>query len=1258
MKTLLAILALGASMAFAQTVNTARMDGSVTDPQGAVVVGADVTVVNSNTATNFKTKTGDRGQWAVPALPQGVYRVSVAMKGFRTTVVEDVVMDAGVPVTVNAKLQIGQVTETVEVSGAAALVQADNATINSTIEAIEVQDLPNISRNAMDVLVSQPGMQTATEDRYSSVNGLPNNGLNVTLDGLDMQDYNKNSNGYYSRSPINLDMVDQITMSTSAAGADSTGEGAAQIKFITKSGTNQFHGGAYWQVENTDLNANEYFNTINHLPRNAIQLNQNGFHVGGPILKNKLFFFTDIEFLFEPDSAAFSRTVINTPDMSGNYTYPDSSGVLHTVNVLTLAKAAGFNATPDPIISQTLSQIASYYGNGILVPNTSTADYNRSTLNYGVHAENKQYMSMERLDYNINSKHNLSVSYSYDKYDEIPDIGNSIVPIYPGTGDVVGTTISTGQHSIRAMGTISLRSALSPHLTNEFHSGLYLGVTVFQDGLASDAPYSEWKGYVPSLGFSLSGVTASSGSSRRSSPPKQASDTMSYVKGTHMFTFGGNFTQENLWYETVGDESIPDIAFGAATGDPVVTGSTNIFTTTNFPGASSTYLSDAAGLYATLTGRVSSISRQVVLGPNGTYGSTPLIDNIRQREFGMFAQDAWRVLPNLSVTFGLRYEQQEPFQDLNHVYSTVSTASVWGISGIGNMFMPGTLTGVNPTYEPLAGNNYNTLHKLLPSAGFAWQIPEYHGILGILFGHHQGASVLRAGYGMASIREGASIVRSIYDGNQGLTYTTSVNPTSYPQYFGAAGSVLFSQATLPSQPYPTSPTYPMTPTGSNELNSFDPNLKLGYVQSWNVGFQREIGKSNVIEVRYTGNHGLHEWRQVNLNEVDLFQSGFLQQAYIAQNNLAIARGGNINANTSVTNFGDQGLPGQQPIPIISTAFGSTTTTSYATDLRQNRMATIADAIYANATYMGNLTKAGYPANLFVVNPAVASGGDYLVTNWGKSFYDGMQVEFRRRLTTGLSLSASYVFSKSLADGAVASGSDSGTPTTFRNLGLDKGPSSFDIRNAIKYNVVYQLPFGTGRRFLSSGNRVLRQIVGGWQISAVGRTQSGTPSSLNTRGYGMDNNDAGVVLQNMTTAQLQSMVHIYKTTGANGYGLVNFLPQSLIQNSQAAFEANGLSWSNLNASAPYVGPQLAPNTFGYAVYLYAPWQSHFDLMLLKSVQLKEHLKFELRATAVNLLNMVPFRFGTVGASSAAFGQTTSDDSDGNYRVVLLEGRITF
>src|SRR5262249_55786843 len=193
--------------------------------------------------------------------------------------------------------------------------------------------------------------------------------------------------------------------------------------------------------------------------------------------------------------------------------------------------------------------------------------------------------------------------------------------------------------------------------------------------------------------------------------------------------------------------------------------------------------------------------------------------------------------------------------------------------------------------------------------------------------------------------------------NQGLTLSTSIDPSTFPQDFGAPGSVLFRDPSLPKRSgVPTSPQFPITPTFTNTLYDFDPNLKLGYVQSWNVGFQRELDRNSVIEVRYTGNHGVHLWQRVNLNETNTVENGFATEFQNAYNNLLIARQTSPTSN----NFGNQGLPGQKAIPILVAGLGTTCCNDQATatNLVLGQVGTLAGNNAGNAAPHGGATAAG------------------------------------------------------------------------------------------------------------------------------------------------------------------------------------------------------------------------------------------------------------------------------------------------------------
>jgi uncharacterized membrane protein YuzA (DUF378 family) len=703
------------------------------------------------------------------------------------------------------------------------------------------------------------------------------------------------------------------------------------------------------------------------------------------------------------------------------------------------------------------------------------------------------------------------------------------------------------------------------------------------------------------------------------------------------------FTRVDSWQQIASTDIMPTITFAVASGDPVNTGASSIFTTANFPSANSTQLSDAATLYAVLTGRVSAISHRLALDEKTKqYSATPPVDRNRMDEYSGYVQDTWRATRNLTINGGLRFEKQGAFQNRNGLYSAVGLAGLYGVSGVGNLFKPGTLTGSAPTFVSGAGNNYTVPAQWAPSVGLAWQVPEMGGILGAIFGKHEGASVIRAGYSLSTIREGQNLFISIWGSNQGVTQDASVSNALTPADFGAPGSVLFRNSLPVRSGLRTTPNYPIPAQFSNSVNDFLPNLKLGYVQSWNIGWQRELGQNMVVEARFVGNHGLHIWRQVNLNEANVIENGFLNEFQIAQNNLRIARGGDITRNTGVVNFGNTGLAGQQAVPILQTALGTTSDTTTATYLMMGQAGTSANSIATNATRMSNLAKAGYQPNFFVVNPTVGGGGAYLVNNDGSSFYDALQLEVRRRLSAGLQLQASYSFSKSLANGPTNSSTSSSQPMTLRNLSIDKGPSGFDMRHAIKANWIYDLPFGPGKRFLGSGhNAFIRKAFEGWEMAHVLRVQSGLPFYLSSLGTFNQNGD-GVTLHNMTAADLQKMVNIRKTTSANGVGIVYFLPQTLIDNSMAAFNVGGKTPAQVDPSQPYIGP--APTgQVGWRGYLYQNWNRFYDISMIKRTKIRETMNVEFRASALNVFNLTNFGTGASGTNynniGSAFGQVS-------------------
>src|SRR5262245_39408793 len=296
---LLVVLSLVTSTVPAQNTITGRLTGTVTDQQGALIGKAQIVAVHDETKAEFKTTANSEGGWSIPSVPNGVYTVTVTQQGFKATVVQNVKVDTGTTSTVNAAMEVGGATETVVVTSGAAVIQTESATVQSTIVGRQIGELPFTTREAMQLVLTLPGVQTPGTPRTSSINGLPKSGLNITLDGANIQDnYLKSSDGFFTTTQVRSDAIEEVTVSTASPGSESAAGGAAQIKFVTKSGSNNYRGGVFWQHRNDALNANYYFNQIDGLPRDIVKLNQFGGNVGGPISIPKLFSGKDKAFFF------------------------------------------------------------------------------------------------------------------------------------------------------------------------------------------------------------------------------------------------------------------------------------------------------------------------------------------------------------------------------------------------------------------------------------------------------------------------------------------------------------------------------------------------------------------------------------------------------------------------------------------------------------------------------------------------------------------------------------------------------------------------------------------------------------------------------------------------------------------------------------------------------------------------------------------------------------------------------------------------
>ena len=1272
-----ALLLLGSfsSAAFAQS-SLSRIRGTVMDSQGAVVPGADVVVKDTATDTEYKTKSGEDGSFTVPALPVSIYTVTVSFAGFKQTVVAGVKTIVAETVNVEVRLEAGAASESVTVTGGAEVLQKETTTIGSTITGRQISELPFTSRNALDLVMNLPGTSTPGRPRTSSVNGLPQGSLNITLDGLNVQDnLIRSGDGFFTYIRPSTDAVAEVTVSTTSPGAESAGEGAVQIKFVTKGGTNQYHGNVFWQNRQPNLNANYYFNNLAGLDRTPTRLDQYGFSVGGPLtpwLKDRAFFFVNYERYRLPESQLRNQLIM-TPDIAnGIFKYTKADGSVGSVDLLNLAATkcpAGTTCqtTRDPLVAARLNDMFASLSKG--TPKPDPADLNAQQFSFVNKGGQDRYYTVARFDFNLTSKHHLETIWNYNAFRNVMDFLNAVDPVLPEPFP----QIKGGQQSNRFSLSTALRSQLTSAVVNEVRFGFNGGTVTFCSSGCSPndfAAFNNTAWVLPNAYTNFFNNFTRSGS-WRNTPVKQFSDTVNWSKDKHSFTFGGNYTHINAWSNA--PVNLPTVTFGIAAADPI----NAMFSAANFPGASSANLAAAAGDYAFLVGRIQSVARTAPFEEatrQYRLGGTLTTRN-RAREWGVFVQDFYKFRPNLSINYGLRYEYALPFEHLNDVYAIADYNALFGASGPGNFFKPGAAISAAPTtpfQRMVPGTKpYNTdTNNFAPSFGVAWTPQVKGGILGKILGEDK--TVIRGGYAVAYNRESISFLSQLVGGNPGATQSLAL--TGGGNF--TAGTLIFRDG-IPAPVTPPAPVYPraFNPLAGESLSAFDPNIKIPYTQSYSFGIQRELDKNTVFEARYVGNHAIGIWRRFGPNEVNIFENNFLSEFKNAQNNLAIARAANPLSN----NFGNQGLPGQVALPIMTASFGSATSTNFNNATRallvtQGQAGSFANFLAISTTFQANRTTAGLPTNLFVIYPQAISGASVNTTiaviNGGSSTYQGLQLELRRRMAGGLLLQGSYTFSKALTDDFFALSSQNGAdqPRTLRDPSQDRGISPYDTRHAFKMNYIYELPFGSGHRFAYNGPgaKVVDQIIGGWATHGIIRWNSGRAILLTSGRATFNQFESGVVLVGMNATDLQKAVKIRKDPLDSTRGNVAYLPADIIENSLKAF--------GIIAGTPtgrYIAPPTTPGELGARIFLRSPSFFRADISAVKKFRIRESMNLELRAEFLDAFNNINFLIGSpntvaisTGVNSATFGRTNqayqdlSTTSDPGGRLIQLVARFNF
>ncbi len=1024
-----------AAPAFAQGGATSTITGVVSDSGGGVLPGATVVVASNATGTKSEAVTNTNGAYSVPALSAGVYTITVSLAGFKTRVISDVRVQLGVPTTLNATLDVGELTETITVSGASAeLINTLTPAVTATMNVDQIALIPTPTRNALNAVTFMVGINTPGGMRGSTINGLPESYINVTLDGISNNDtFNKNTDGFFSPVRPRQDAVEAVTVTTAVGSAEVGGHGGATINFTTRSGTNRFTGSAYEYFRDKSLNSNYWFNERNGQPKSDVRLNQFGAREGGPILRNKAFFFVHYEEVRNPNDASRTRIALHPRALDGWFRYNAAVGgdqIVREINVLDLARANGQVSTTDPLVMRTLQAIqASPQTTGTMTPASDPLLQSYFFLNTGYQKERQPAV---RIDYNINDKHRLSGTYNHFFEWRAQDHINGADKRWPESPNYrqVKTT--------RPTRSVALRSTLSNNLVSELRGGVTRGEKLSFGREELDAPsvstFSDTNGFALNLDQNI-GLTdwhITNTLSSRSGYQYTLDETLNWQKGKHSITLGGGAFLGRTWEDSQQLTTGIDLGFDN-TNDPAA----SIFSTANFPGASGAQLTDARELYALLTGRVTAVTGLAALDPEtNTYVNL----GRRRREgkldiFSAFAQDSWRLTPTLTLNAGVRWDVQMPFSPSNDTMTTASLADICGVSGIGsggiynacNFYSPSHANrGKIPEFTQFTTGTrgYNTdWNNFAPNVGVAWRPNVETGFLRMLLGDPEQAT-LRGGYGEAFERQGLGGFTGIYGPNPGSTLSLTRNANTGLVGPGESWPVLLRETNrLYPASFPETPTFPIPirPNRADNINAFHPDIEVASARSWTVGLQRALTSDMALEVRYVGTKGVNQWSTLNYNERNIIENGFLEEFKLAMANLRANNQAGGARSGSFAYFGAGS--GTSPLPTYlayingrtdagnTAAYSGTTWTNTA--LTQDLVSTnpqpgnSATDLDGDLTRRNNAAAAGLPANFFVVNP---HANNVNVRDSGAfGTYHALQVEVRRRLSHGLSMNGSYQY---------------------------------------------------------------------------------------------------------------------------------------------------------------------------------------------------------------------------------------------------------
>ncbi|MBI2150151.1 MAG: TonB-dependent receptor [Acidobacteria bacterium] len=1270
----------------AQTIN-ATLGGTVSDSTGALIPGVTISATHLGTGIVATLITNEAGAYQFASIQSGTYKVSAELSGFQTQTYNDVQLGVSQQVRLNFALQVGGLAQSVEVSVPVdTLLATSSSSVGSVLPDSKIKDLPLIDRNVLGLVSTQPGIQMggmAGGDLQAPAifAGTRGTNVNTSRDGVSVNDTRHNDSGGFAVTYTSPDLVEEVRVIVAAADAE-LGRGGGQVQMATRSGTNQYRGSVFYTNRNSALDASSWFNNFNRVQKNYYNRNQFGGRIGGPIVRNKTFFFVlyDGQRFITKDSVVGNvltaqarqgifryfpgvqsgNAVSNNPavDLQGNSVTPrNATGPLSQFSVFNRdAVRPGFD--PSGWIPMAISRMP--------LPNDFTVGDGLNTAGIRWTRRRRDLDDVTGSSPNINRDQiNLRLDHNFNPNNKIFFTGTrewdlsdtQIAPWPDGYGGFFKRRPSVY--------TVSLVSTLSPTVVNEFRFGqrrqVLISLSGFErpDGKGPEAfatlPRKNGIPFIPKpVFFTENFIFGGFNGTRGNDAPRWSyADSLSWTQGHHAFKAGAELGMTTALGYT-NQQVYPYANLGA--GGVAVTGIDG----NTIPGLAGADQTNARTLLTNLSGSVDSIIQAFVLsGPaNPKFldvsqvggkivpsAEKMFLRDWRQNDFSVFFKDDWKIRPSLTLNLGVRYDWYGVGYDNNGLTAAPAggSSALFGVSGAGFDALwrlgasGGSLTtlqlvGKNSPHpeQNLWGNDYNNFG---PAVGVSWSLPWWG----------KDKTVFRAGYGVNF--NGSYDISTIHN-NQFSTPGTGLIPT-YTQgpYMSLSNLPLpIPQTSAPLQPVPLTDR-------SQSWQGYDSNWRTPYVQSFNASLQRELSRNLTLEVRYVASKSTKLWTGIPLNDANIFENGILDAF------MTTRAGGNaplFNQLLRGLNLGSGVING--------------TTVTGSQSLRQS---TLTRAFFANgnvgafADFLNNtatatnvrgglLRNGAFPENWIKVNPQFQSIG--LVSNAGNATYHSMNVVVNRRFAQGFTNQTSYTWSRNLGE------QDGEGTVAYRNprdRSLNKQLLGYHRTHDLRSNGLWQLPFGPGQKLLNDAPSWVSRLVERWQFGAIFSLASGSPLTI-TAPVSTFTQATANQTPNIAGDFPKSMGTVAKV--ANGVVYFNGLQQisdparanvTTLQGLQGQF--SNLAIADAQGRLLLVNPQ--PGELGSLGlrWIEGPGNIGLDLNLAKRVKLTETKEFELRVDAVNVLNHPNFGNPNLNINNNNFGRITTARGS---RSFVINSRINF